>query len=123
MGEKCCGSPVLPHNSIANRFPCTPFPNHRCFPLISDSNTSDLIHGDVGLGDCLSHSTTLCTPDFFGIMLHPPGLGKNLLEFFLSNTDNVSLFVKHHAAAAGGALVKCKNVAIRHARQLKVGGS
>ena len=38
----------------------------------------------------------LCTPYFCCIMLHPTGLRKDLREFFLSNGNNISFFIKNN---------------------------
>jgi hypothetical protein len=42
-------------------------------------------------------------------MFYPAWLRKKLEKLFLCNTDDVSILVEHHTAAAGSALVKSEN--------------
>src|SRR5258705_14016337 len=111
-------SPVLPYYCMINWFACAAFPYNCCLALIGDSDTGHLFHCNVGLCHCFRHGAILCTPYFFSIMLHPAGLRKYLLEFFLCNAYNISMFIKNNAAAAGSTLVECKNI-IRHLNKLK----
>src|SRR5205809_1026145 len=109
-----CSPPVLPNNSMINWFPGAAFPYHRCLSLIRNTDASHLFHRDTCFGYCFSHCTILSAPDFFSIMFYPAGLWKYLFEFFLCNTNNVALLIKNNTAAAGSALVECKNVMRRH---------
>jgi hypothetical protein len=86
--------------------------------LVRDANTRHLFHSDSCFGNCFRHCAILSAPYFFSIMLHPTGLWKYLFEFFFGDTDDVALLIKNDAAAAGSALVKCKNV-MRHEKKLK----
>src|SRR5678809_1590067 len=104
------GSAVLPHNSMINWFASAAIPHYCCLTLICDSDTSHLFHRDTCFGHCFSHCAILGAPNLFGIMLYPARLRKYLFEFFLRNADDVALFIKNNTAAAGSALVECKNV-------------
>src|SRR5260221_10033590 len=107
-------SPVLPYDSMVNRLTSASLPYYCCFSLIGDAYACNLFHADIGFGYRFCHSTKLRTPYFVSIMLNPSGLWKYLFEFFLCHTDNISMMIKDHTAAAGSALVKSKNELRRH---------
>src|SRR4030095_4173009 len=106
-------SPVLPDDSIINWFSRTAFPYYCCLALVCDADAGHLFHGDTRFCHCFSHRTVLSAPYFFGIVFYPTRLGKYLFEFFLCNANNVALLIKNDTAAAGSALVECKNI-MRH---------
>ena len=52
-------------------------------------------------------------PDLGGVVLHPAGLGIDLLVFLLGRGDDPAGAVEHDEAGAGRALIDCSDV-IRH---------
>src|SRR5437773_4656303 len=103
---------------MINRFAGASLPYHCCFSLIGDANACNLFHADIGFRHRFCHSTKLCAPYFISVMLNPARLWKYLFEFFLRHTDNISMMIKDHTAAAGSALVKSNNVLGWHANYL-----
>jgi hypothetical protein len=61
-------------------------------------------------------------PDLHGIVLHPPGLGKDLLVLHLVQADDLSLAVEENEAVAGSAEIEGSDIA-GHPVLLWVGGS
>ena len=62
-------------------------------------------------------------PDLVGVVLHPAGLRKVLRELALRQRRHLAALVEGDGAAAGGALVECKDVSHggkRSARALRL---
>ena len=61
-------------------------------------------------GNSSAHDFLCILPDFERIVLHPAGLGVDLLMLFLVYSNHMPAVIEDHAAGAGGALVNGGNV-------------
>src|SRR5215510_192334 len=81
---------ILPDNRIVNRFTGFPVPNKGGFALIGDANGGQITRTQAALLHSFCNDFLRALPDFFRVMLHPARLGKDLLMFFLRDSNNFS---------------------------------
>src|SRR5262249_26570955 len=96
---------VLPDNRVRNRNAGLPFPDDRGFALVGNSHGGQLLRRDSRALDGFFGDLQRASYDFGRVVLHPAGLGVNLLVLFLSDTDHASIGIKNHETRAGRALV------------------
>src|SRR5580704_7507309 len=105
---------ILPDNRIPKRRPGPPVPKQSSFALIGDSDRSKI----AGMQRLLRHSRSnhlvRIAPDFFGIVLHPPRLRKNLPVLFLCQRDYAAGSIKDDKSSAGSSLIDRANEFRRH---------
>ena len=104
---------VLPDQCVVDRLPGLAIPEHRGLTLVGDADRRQvagpkpfLLHGrfDHFFGP---------PPDLAGVVLHPSGLRKDLLVFFLGYRDNPPRAVKHDEPSAGSPLIDGSDIS-RH---------
>src|SRR5690606_34379799 len=96
---------VLPDDGVVNGLAGVAVPHHRRLPLVGDADGGDV--GDVHapllqrpVDDLLG-----AVPDLLRVVLHPAGLGVDLVVFVLVDRHDLAAVVEDHAAGAGRSLV------------------
>ena len=100
-----CSTAALPYNGIVYRFSRDTIPHDSGFALIGNADCGDVPGLCTGHCHGLHGHRQLGRPDFHGIVLHPAGLGINLVELLLGNTADLATFVKQDTPGTGGTLV------------------
>jgi hypothetical protein len=80
-------------------------PNNRGFALVGNADTGNILWTKLQLRHSLLANRSLRLPDFFGVMLDPARLRKQLPEFPLRHGDWPGLPVIKDTARAAGALI------------------
>ena len=73
-------------------------PDHSCFALIRDPQSSYLPGIDGALLESFTESPELGLPDFRGIVFHPAGLRKNLSELTGVRRHLIPFFIEEDGA-------------------------
>ena len=107
----------IPYDSLM----CFEFPKS-CggLPLVGDADGGDLLGVDVGAVHRLRQGPLLRGPDLHGVMLHPAGLGIDLVEGILGPGDDISRPVEQDGTGAGGALVQGDHIGFHRTRAFLV---
>jgi hypothetical protein len=80
------------------------------FPLVGDAYRRNVTGLNADAGKGFVGNPNLRRPDLIRIVFDPTRLGKDLLEFLLSEGEYVALAIENNSAGTGGALVECKNI-------------
>jgi hypothetical protein len=81
------GARVLPHDGVVVRPPCTPVPHHGGLALVGDAQRSEIGRRQPGRAHRRSDDLVGALPDLGRIVLHPAGLGHELLVLELGARD------------------------------------
>jgi hypothetical protein len=106
---------VLPDDRVGHGLARGAVPQEGRLPLVRDGQRRD-VAGAGGAALLLQfvqrgqRHGVLGGPDFAGVMLHPAGLRKDLLELALRDGDDLPRAVEHDRARAGGSLVQGEDV-------------
>ena len=99
------GTGILPHNGVIDRVAGVLVPHHGGLALVGDSNGSQLVAVDVGLGQRESDDIANSFPDLDRVVLNPSGTREDLLEFLLADGHDLARVVEDDGPGRGGALV------------------
>ena len=105
------GSPAaLPDNGVVYRLAGALIPTDCGFPLVGYSDGGNIRRGGADGIHCLPGNLQLGGKDFFGIMLHPAGVRKDLGKLLLRHRADLPVFVKKDRPVGGGAGIQSHNV-------------
>ena len=100
------GSAALPNYGIINGTACLFVPDNGCFPLVGNSDCSNLLGGNSASFQNFAGYTALLSPYFHSIMLDPALLRKNLRKLLLGSCNFFSVFIEQDCPAARSSLIK-----------------
>ncbi len=98
---------VLPYEGVVADDARLRFPRNNGFPLVGDTDSYDIPIACANLGQRLANDFHTIVPNLQRIVLHPPGLGKNLLVFHLVGGLQGSTLIEQDESGAGCSLVQC----------------
>ena len=99
------GAGVLPDDGVVDGLTGFLVPHEGGLALVGDTDRDQIVLVQLRLRESLGDDLTDVAPDLDGIVLHPPGAGKNLLVFFLSDGDDAPFVVEDDRARRSGSLV------------------
>ena len=104
------GAPVLPDNGLGKWIPGPAVPQHGGFPLVGNTDGSQLPGLYPGVTQSLLTQGQGIVPDLHSIVFHPAIMGKMLAELFLRLPTGPATAVEHNGAGTSGALVNGKDI-------------
>ena len=113
------GAPVLPHDGVTDWFAGAAVPQDRGLALVGDANGRQIARFDPSPGQRRAGDLKLTGPDLARVMLHPPGLGENLLKLLLCGGADGASMLKDNRPGARCPLIQRQNE--RHRRALQEG--
>jgi hypothetical protein len=109
---------VLPDQRVVYGHAGFAVPQEGGFALVGDADGGNVFRLRVGLGHCFQGNRDLRRRNLLGIVLHPAGLGKDLIELALGDRSQFSVVIEQQSARAGCALIECQNVLQRFLREV-----
>ncbi len=108
---------VLPNDSVVHRFAGLSVPQDGCLSLIRDANSGEIRRLQRTLLERSRNHLLRSAPDFFGIVLHPAGLGVDLLMLALLAGHDATGAIENDETRAGRPLVEGTEIT-RHVARL-----
>jgi hypothetical protein len=104
------GAAVLPDESIANWLAGFAVPQDCGFALVGDTDGGNILGLCVGSGERFQGDPDLRRRNLLGIVFHPTGLGKYLIELALRDGSHFAIAIEQERSRTGRALIECQNV-------------
>src|SRR5699024_1578288 len=108
----------LPDDGVVDGLTGVLVPHHGRLALVGDAHGGQVAAVDIGTGECPAGHFAGIAPDLHGIVLHPAGLGQDLLVLDLAGVDDLTAVVEDDRPGAGRALVDGEYV-VRHVSPLQ----
>jgi len=105
LGTAICSASILPNQGAVKRLARFAIPDKRSLALVGDADGGDAFGIDIGHRHDLGDGRTYRGPQFTGVVLDPPRLGKVLGKFPVLAGEYAEVLIDQQAGAAGGSLV------------------
>ncbi len=115
------GPAILPDDRVMNRVAGGAVPDDRGLALVGDPDSRDLARFESRAAERLDGHADLRRPDFLRVVLDPPGLRKDLLEFFLRDRFDGAVAIEHDGAGTRGPLVEGEEIIHGHVARRRSG--
>ena len=115
------GTRILPDDRVIHCAAGLLVPDHGCFALVGDTDSSYVINIDTALAERSADHLGGTAANLIRVMLDPTRLRENLLVFLLVEADDIAGVIENHTTRTCRALIDCRNI-LCHGNDLLVIG-